>query len=144
MKKLMANMAMAAGGAALVLASTLPAPAQSYPQRYRYVYTYCQQYPDDPDCYDFGRYGHRWSGNRYDDWYRRHYGNYGYNGADAAIATIFGMVAGAIANSAMNAPSRNRVIGDDHVQRCAARFRSYDARSDTYMGYDGFRHTCNL
>jgi hypothetical protein len=30
-----------------------------------------------------------------------------------------------------------------HVQWCLNRFRSYDPASDTYLGYDGFRHRCN-
>jgi hypothetical protein len=31
-----------------------------------------------------------------------------------------------------------------HIARCEARFRSYDRRSDTYLGYDGERHRCRL
>ena len=31
---------------------------------------------------------------------------------------------------------------DAHVQWCLNRYRSYDPRSDTYMGYDGYRHRC--
>jgi hypothetical protein len=33
--------------------------------------------------------------------------------------------------------------GDGHVQWCLNRYRSYDPRSDTFMGYDGYRHRCN-
>ena len=33
--------------------------------------------------------------------------------------------------------------GGDHVQWCYDRYRSYDARSNTFMGYDGYRHECN-
>jgi hypothetical protein len=31
--------------------------------------------------------------------------------------------------------------GDDDAY-CAQRFRSYDPASGTYLGYDGFRHSC--
>lgn len=31
-----------------------------------------------------------------------------------------------------------------HVQRCYARYRSYDYHSDTYVGYDGYEHRCRL
>jgi hypothetical protein len=31
---------------------------------------------------------------------------------------------------------------DDAEACCEARFRSYDPRSGTYMGYDGRRHPC--
>jgi hypothetical protein len=33
---------------------------------------------------------------------------------------------------------------DDHVARCEAHYRSYDASSDTYLGYDGDYHRCRL
>lgn len=29
-----------------------------------------------------------------------------------------------------------------HIRWCFNRYRSYDPRSDTYVGYDGNRHTC--
>jgi BA14K-like protein len=32
--------------------------------------------------------------------------------------------------------------GGDEVAYCQQRFRSYDARSGTYLGYDGMRHPC--
>jgi hypothetical protein len=35
-------------------------------------------------------------------------------------------------------------VGDDHVQYCMNRYRSYDPNSDTFMGYDGMRHRCNV
>jgi hypothetical protein len=38
--------------------------------------------------------------------------------------------------------ARNSI--DFHVQRCLDRYRSYDPGSDTFMGYDGRRHYCNL
>ena len=31
---------------------------------------------------------------------------------------------------------------DDAVDYCLRRFRSYDPRSGTYLGYDGYRHPC--
>jgi BA14K-like protein len=32
--------------------------------------------------------------------------------------------------------------GGDPVAYCLQRFKSYDPRSRTYLGYDGFRHPC--
>lgn len=32
---------------------------------------------------------------------------------------------------------------DDHVAYCLHRYRSYHVRSDSYMGYDGYRHRCH-
>ncbi|AZO46921.1 MAG: BA14K family protein [Mesorhizobium sp.] len=34
--------------------------------------------------------------------------------------------------------------GSSHVRRCLARYASYDPYSDTYAGYDGYRHYCQL
>ncbi|UVK36842.1 BA14K family protein [Mesorhizobium sp. AR10] len=31
-----------------------------------------------------------------------------------------------------------------HVRRCLNRYASYDPYSDTYVGYDGYRHYCRL
>jgi hypothetical protein len=32
--------------------------------------------------------------------------------------------------------------GGDAVGYCMRRFKSYDPRSGTYLGYDGYRHPC--
>jgi hypothetical protein len=34
------------------------------------------------------------------------------------------------------------VPGGDDDASCAARFKSYDPASGTYLGYDGLRHPC--
>jgi hypothetical protein len=34
------------------------------------------------------------------------------------------------------------VPGGDTVASCRAKYRSYDVRSQTYLGYDGQRHPC--
>ncbi|MEP6566340.1 MAG: BA14K family protein [Mesorhizobium sp.] len=34
--------------------------------------------------------------------------------------------------------------GSRHVRRCFDRYSSYDPDSDTYVGYDGYRHYCRL
>ena len=33
--------------------------------------------------------------------------------------------------------------GDGHMEWCLNRYRSYNPRTDTYLGYDGYRHRCN-
>lgn len=33
--------------------------------------------------------------------------------------------------------------GSAHVEWCLNRYRSYDPASDTFLGYDGYRHRCN-
>ncbi len=32
----------------------------------------------------------------------------------------------------------------NHATVCAEHYRSYDPRTDTFLGYDGYRHRCNL
>lgn len=74
-------------------------------------------------------------------------------GGGAAIA---GFAAGAILGGALaaNRPYYGRPYyyggsyayspgyGGGAVQYCLSRFKSYDPRSGTYLGYDGYRHPC--
>ena len=34
-------------------------------------------------------------------------------------------------------------VGSPHVDWCLSNFRSYDIATDTYLGFDGYRHRCN-
>jgi hypothetical protein len=83
---------------------------------------------------------------------RHHHHGYGYGAG--------GFVAGAILSSALAGPrygyygngpyyyGGGRYYSDayasspDSEEYCMQRFRSYDPRSGTYMGYDGQRHAC--
>lgn len=74
----------------------------------------------------------------------RGYRDYGYHRrrgrVGAAIAGgVVGLAAGAIVGNAL---AQQRASGDAAVRSCAARFRSYDPASGTYLGYDGARHPC--
>jgi hypothetical protein len=75
-------------------------------------------------------------------WYHHHYHGGYWGGPGPAIgAGILGFAAGAaIAGAAANA----RAADDDHIQACLDAYRSYDPRTDTYLGYDGYRHRCML
>jgi hypothetical protein len=74
------------------------------------------------------RYRHRY--------YRRHYRHHHHDNDAGAFAagTIFGLATGAILGSA--------AANNNTVAYCSQRFRSYDPRSGTYLGYDGYRHPC--
>jgi hypothetical protein len=39
-------------------------------------------------------------------------------------------------------PGPGYYADDDAVRYCMSRFKSYDPRSGTYLGYDGYRHPC--
>jgi hypothetical protein len=68
--------------------------------------------------------------------YRYHYGGWWYPRrwwAGPTIALGIAPLAGAYGST----------YGDAHVQWCLNRYRSYDPSTDTFMGYDGYRHRCN-
>lgn len=69
----------------------------------------------------------------------------------AALAGAGGFIAGAIIAGGMRPapePYYDAYYAadpyDSHVQRCLARYRSYDPRTDTYVGYDGRLRYCQL
>ena len=108
-----------------------------------------------------GGWGH---GGGWDRGYRHHD-----NGA-ALAAGIGGLALGAIVGGALAQPSYDEppayyyrpvpvervypvrrayrveprpIYYGDHVSVCLDRYRSYDPRSDTFLGNDGYRHRCN-
>ena len=78
-----------------------------------------------------------------------YYGPGPYYGPAAVGAAVGGLVGGAVAGAAgavagapaavVAAPAGEPVMD---VAYCQRRFRSYDVRSQTYMGSDGARHPC--
>jgi hypothetical protein len=74
--------------------------------------------------------------------YYHHY--YGYGPGAGLAAGVLGFAAGA---ALAGAAADNRDYGDDdsdHVDACLQAYHSYDVRSDSYLGYDGYRHRCDL
>jgi len=139
-KKLIAGIATAIATASMSLATITPAAAQNFNRQRSYVMQYCQSHPRDRDCYDFHRNGNHWNDSRYRGWYRSHS-----NGIPPAIAGIFGLAAGAIIGGAIaNGNNGGHSLSSTHVARCQARFKSYDISTDSYLGYDGYRHRCTL
>lgn len=59
-------------------------------------------------------------------------------------------VGGFVLGSLLNQQQPRTVYVDEdeggswHVRRCLNRYSSYDPYSDTYVGYDGYRHYCHL
>lgn len=60
-------------------------------------------------------------------------------GSGAAAAIIGGIIIGGIIASQA---ARQRYYYDSAMAYCMRRFRSYDPYSRTYLGYDGYRHSC--
>lgn len=77
--------------------------------------------------------GWRHHGGRYHRYGQRH-GYYG-NGA----AALGGLAAGAIIGGAI---ANSQARAGDADAYCSQRFKSYEPRSGTYLGYDGDRHSC--
>ena len=78
-------------------------------------------------------------------WWHHHYyhGYYGPGPGPAIGAGLLGFAAGAaLAGAAQNGYYADQDGG--HVAACESQYRSYDIRTDSYLGYDGFRHTCEL
>ena len=133
----------------IALTSIIPAQAQTvtfgYNERDRVVSSYCDRNPRDRDCRRYRNGG--WDNNDYNNFYGRHRG-----GLDSIASGFFGFTFGAILGSALANSNNNNNGGgyqgggysSNHVDACYARYRSYDERSDTFLGYDGRRHRCNL
>ena len=135
----------------IAVSSIVPAQAQilnqgpSFGQRDRVIVSYCDRNPRDRDCRNF--HGGRWHDSDYDRFYRSHR-----SGLDSIATGLFGFGFGAILGSAIaNSNNNARVIGrvgdgnySAHVAACYDRYRSYDEETDSFMGYDGVRHRCNL
>jgi hypothetical protein len=75
--------------------------------------------------------------------YHGGYGGYGWGGVGA------GLLAGALIGGALAAPYyygpgpyAYEPGGGNAVAYCMRRFKSYDPGSGTYLGYDGYRHSC--
>jgi hypothetical protein len=99
--------------------------------------------------------------------YRRHgyYGHRGYygprgryygyrRGGAVAAGVIGGLALGAALGAAAAAPppppaayyepdyAEGYAGGDDWLAYCSSKYRSFDPRTGTYLGYDGLRHPC--
>ncbi len=135
----------------VAISSVVPTQAQSmrfgFHQRDHVITSYCDRNPRDRDCRSFRRGG--WHDSDYNRFYHSRR-----SGLDNIASGLFGFGFGAILGSAIaNSNNRggDRLIGpvgggnySSHVQACFDRYRSYDERTDSFMGYDGVRHRCNL
>lgn len=135
--------------AALVAATTVAAvpggasARDHWRDRDRYVSDWCLLHPSDVDCRDYRINRNRWDDDRYRRWYRERHRD----DNDRAAAALFGLAAGALLGGTLAPTLGARSAGRDvtaHVQRCLARYRSYDPATNTYLGYDGLRHPCRL
>lgn len=146
MKKFVATAVALAATAATMMPSQAQVVTLNYGERVRVVETYCDRNPRDPDC--FGYRDGRWSRNQYNRFYDNRRSD-----LDTVAAGLFGLTLGAIVGGAIANSNNNRnqdvLVGpargsNVNVAACQARYRSYDVRTNTFLGYDGVRHPCNL
>ncbi|MFO0991857.1 MAG: BA14K family protein [Hyphomicrobiales bacterium] len=86
--------------------------------------------------YDRHRHGDRY---RYKHGRYTHYHNGWYYNSPWWIAGP--LIGGALLGGAFGAPRYDG--GDNHVEWCLDRYRSYNPRTDSFLGYDGEYHRCN-
>ena len=143
----MKNLASAIVATGLAGLMMIPAPASaasiniSIGQQQRYVSERCLEHPNWRGCDDWRRNHNRWGSNEYRNWYRWNRPNLG-----SVAAGIFGFAVGAAIVGSMNRYDDDDYDGDfdDHVAACEAQYRSYNAETDMFLGYDGDYHRCNL
>jgi hypothetical protein len=84
--------------------------------------------------YGYGGYGYPYGygGYGYGYGYPYGYGGYGYGG--------YGY--GGYGYGGYYRPRYVAVGGSGHVRYCLSRYRTYSVRTDTFVGYDGYRHRC--
>ena len=127
----------ALAGVMLATSAFTMAPAAEARHRHGGGYYYYQPYYSQP--YYGDPYAQPYYGNGYYDNGYRYHRRHRHNQAAAAVAglALGAIIGGEIANS-------NHGYGGSHVQRCANRYRSYDPRTDTYIGRDGNYYYCRM
>lgn len=110
-----------------------PPPGGPYAQQYYYNGRWVG--PDEWNRHSYER--NRWE-RRY---HSRHHDHDNDQGA-ALVAGIIGFALGAAIVGSQQEAQRAREADRSFDASCARKYRSYDPRSRTYLGADGFRHYC--
>ena len=135
MNKIISGVSAAALLSLSSLAGVAPAvAAPSHFQKDKYIGEYCVKYPSANQCNDWKRNHDHWSDNQYNNFYSFHRNDQNFGGSLAA--GIFGFALGTMLGGALNEG------GSAHVRACENAYRTYDVRTDSYMGFDGMRHRC--
>ena len=143
MKKFIATVSAAALLGLTALAGITPASAApwnspnrpNYQQQDRYIGNFCDRNPNAGQCSDWRSNRSHWSNSQYQGFYRTHRNDSTFGGNVAA--GLFGFAVGAALSGSPGYTS-------NHVSACENRYRSYNVRTDSFLGYDGMRHACRL
>jgi hypothetical protein len=129
-----ATLAAASVTGLMLVGSAVPAQAQSVGFSFgignadREIGDFCDDHPRSRDCRD-------WHDNR------RYWDRDDYVSFSTRTGLSFGII---VEDDDDDDYRRGYALSDSHIDRCEARYRSYDAETDTFLGYDGERHYCNL
>lgn len=137
-----------------VMTATTAVPAMAQYRggdRDRYIERYYGNNAHDRDYRRWRENRRHWSDRDYRRWYERRHRHRRDNNNNAAAA-IFGLAAGAIAGAAVSSANRAPsgvpsaggypAFSDGYMRYCSNKYRSFDPRSGTFLGYDGNRHYC--
>lgn len=103
----------------------------------RHIGGFCGRNGGAAQCNDWRQNRSGWNDSHYQRFYTTHRRNRDFGSEQALRLLGFGIGA-AIGNTIVNAPYHSQ------SRSCAVRYRTYDARSNTFMGHDGYRHACRL
>ncbi len=137
-KALSAALACVALGAIAFAQPAAAAPDRNHSQQ-SFMRHYCGSHPGDRDCWDWNHHRSHWNESRYHDWYGRHRREFG---PDDAAAALFGFATGLV-TGAINGAANGAANGS-HTARCEAHYRSYNPRTDMFLGFDNRYHYCRL
>lgn len=122
------------------IAPALAQTGQRFQQQNQYIGNFCSQNPHARQCGDWKMNHAHWGNSQYQGFYRAHQNDSGFGGN--VVAGLFGLAIGTAVGSALENGADS---GDGaHIRACQSAYRSYDARTDTYLGYDGARHLCQV
>ena len=101
----------------------------------------CIAHPNWKGCDDWKSNRKHWGKNDYRQWYLWNRPNVG-----NVAAGLFGFAVGAAIFNGLHQSQSSRYDSsyDDHVDACEDAYRSYNAETDMYLGYDGRHHRCTL
>ena len=138
MNKIISGVSAAALLSLSSLAGVAPAVAANDHSKFQkqdeFIGKFCDKKPDN-QCNDWKSNHDHWSDNQYKNFYSFHRNDQDFGGSLAA--GIFGFALGTMLGGALNEGNESA-----HVRACENAYRSYDVRTDTYMGFDGMRHRC--
>lgn len=145
----MKNLLFKAVGIAIFAAASLSAAPQASAQKNfgigwqqqqrmdRHIGGFCGRNGNAAQCNDWRQNRSGWKDDHYQRFYSTHRRNRDFGGDDTLRALGFGIGA-AIGSSIVRGPY------NADTRACAFRYRTYDPRSNTFMGNDGRRHACRL